>query len=258
MNSFKEDMNVIDLKGKVAVITGSARGIGRSVAEKLAAAGANIVITDILEEVGEATAKEIANTYGVETMFVSGNVASSESMAELAKAVLDKFGQVDVLVNNAGITRDGLFMRMKEEDFDLVLNINLKGAYNCTQAFFKSMIKKRSGSIINMASIVGIMGNAGQVNYSASKAGMIGMTKSLAREAGKRGIRVNAIAPGYIRSEMTDVLSDDVKQSFMTNIPMGDFGTPEDIANAVLFLASDMSTYITGQTLSVNGGLLMP
>ncbi len=258
MNSFKEDMNVIDLKGKVAVITGSARGIGRSVAEKLAAAGANIVITDILEEIGEATAKEIANTYGVETMFVSGNVASSESMAELAKAVLDKFGQVDVLVNNAGITRDGLFMRMKEEDFDLVLNINLKGAYNCTQAFFKPMIKKRSGSIINMASIVGIMGNAGQVNYSASKAGMIGMTKSLAREAGKRGIRVNAIAPGYIRSEMTDVLSDDVKQSFMTNIPMGDFGTPEDIANAVLFLASDMSTYITGQTLSVNGGLLMP
>lgn len=249
---------MIDLKGKVAVITGSARGIGRSVAEKLAASGANIVITDILEEAGIATAKEIAETYSVETMFVSGNVASSESTENLAKEVLEKFGKVDILVNNAGITRDGLFMRMKEADFDLVLNINLKGAYNCTQAFFKSMIKKRTGSIINMASIVGIMGNAGQVNYAASKAGMIGMTKSLAREAGKRGVRVNAVAPGFIKSEMTDVLSDDVKKSFADNIPMGDFGTADDIANTVLFLASDMSAYITGQTISVNGGLLMP
>jgi len=249
---------VIDLKEKVAVITGSARGIGRSVAEKLAGAGANIIITDILEEAGVATAKEIAEAYGVETMFVPGNVASSESMNKLSAKVLEKFGKVDILVNNAGITRDGLFMRMKEQDFNLVLDINLKGAYNCTQAFFKSMIKKRSGSIINMASIVGIMGNAGQVNYSASKAGMIGMTKSLAREAGKRGIRVNAVAPGYIKSEMTDVLSDDVKKSFADNIPMGDFGTPDDIANTVLFLASDMSSYITGQTISVNGGLLMP
>jgi 3-oxoacyl-[acyl-carrier protein] reductase len=249
---------VIDLKGKVAVITGSARGIGRSVAEKLAQAGASIVITDILTEIGEKTAEEISKKYGVETIFVPGNVVSMESMVELASKTLEKFGKIDILVNNAGITRDTLFMRMKEEDFDLVLNINLKGTYNCTQAFFKSMIKKRSGSIINMASVVGIMGNAGQVNYSASKAGMIGMTKSLAREVGKRNIRVNAVAPGYIQSEMTDVLSEEVKEEFAKNIPMGAMGTPEDIANTVLFLASDLSSYITGQTISVNGGMLMP
>jgi 3-oxoacyl-[acyl-carrier protein] reductase len=249
---------VIDLKGKVAVITGSARGIGRSVAEKLAQAGASIVITDILTEIGEKTAEEISKKYGVETIFVPGNVVSMESMVELASKTLEKFGKIDILVNNAGITRDTLFMRMKEEDFDLVLNINLKGTYNCTQAFFKSMIKKRSGSIINMASVVGIMGNAGQVNYSASKAGMIGMTKSLAREVGKRNIRVNAVAPGYIQSEMTDILSEEVKEEFAKNIPMGAMGTPEDIANTVLFLASDLSSYITGQTISVNGGMLMP
>lgn len=249
---------MIDLKGKVAVITGSARGIGRSVAEKLAQAGANIVITDILAEVGEKAAEEISAKYGVEAIFISGNVVSMESMTELASKTIEKFGKVDILVNNAGITRDTLFMRMKEEDFDLVMNINLKGTYNCTQAFFKSMIKKRTGSIINMASVVGIMGNAGQVNYSASKAGMIGMTKSLAREVGKRNIRVNAIAPGYIQSEMTDVLSDEVKEEFAKNIPMGAMGTPEDIANTVLFLASDLSSYITGQTISVNGGMLMP
>ncbi len=249
---------MIDLKGKVAVITGSARGIGRAVAEKLAQAGANLVITDILADIGEKTAKDIAEKYGVETIFIPGNVVSVESMSELASKTLEKFGKIDILVNNAGITRDTLFMRMKEEDFDLVMNINLKGTYNCTQAFFKTMVKQRFGSIINMASVVGLMGNAGQVNYSASKAGMIGMTKSLAREVGKRGIRVNAIAPGYIQSEMTDVLSEEVKQEFAKNIPMGEMGTPEDIANTVLFLASDLSAYITGQTISVNGGMLMP
>ncbi|ADO83289.1 3-oxoacyl-[acyl-carrier-protein] reductase [Ilyobacter polytropus] len=249
---------MIDLKGKVAVITGSARGIGRAVAEKLAQAGANLVITDILAEIGEKTAKEISEKYGIEAIFVPGNVVSSESMAELASKTLEKFGKIDILVNNAGITRDTLFMRMKEEDFDLVMNINLKGTYNCTQAFFKTMVKQRFGSIINMASVVGLMGNAGQVNYSASKAGMIGMTKSLAKEVGKRGVRVNAVAPGYIQSEMTDVLSEDVKKEFAKNIPMGSMGTPEDIANAVLFLSSDLSSYITGQTLSVNGGMLMP
>lgn len=249
---------MIDLKGKVAVITGSARGIGRAVAEKLAQAGANIVITDILAEIGEKTAKEISEKYGVESIFVPGNVVSNESMAELAAKTLEKFGKIDILVNNAGITRDTLFMRMKEEDFDLVMNINLKGTYNCTQAFFKTMVKQRFGSIINMASVVGLMGNAGQVNYSASKAGMIGMTKSLAKEVGKRGVRVNAVAPGYVQSEMTDVLSEDVKKEFAKNIPMGEMGTPEDIANAVLFLSSDLSSYITGQTISVNGGMLMP
>jgi len=248
---------MINLKGKVAVITGSGRGIGRSVAEKLAEAGANIVITDILVEAGEATAKEVAEKYNVETLFVESNVTNSESCVALAKATMEKFGRVDILVNNAGITRDGLFMRMKEADFDLVIDINLKGAFNTTQAFYRTMTKQRTGSIINMASVVGLMGNAGQVNYSASKAGLIGMTKSLAREAAKRNVRVNAIAPGYIESEMTNVLSPEAKEMMMRNVPLEVMGTPEDVANAVLFLSSNLSSYITGQTISVNGGMIM-
>lgn len=248
---------MIRLDGKVAVITGSGRGIGKAVAEKLAEAGANIVITDVLVEAGETAAQEIATKYGVETLFVESNVTSMESCKELAAATKEKFGKVDILVNNAGITRDGLFMRMKEADFDLVIDINLKGAFNTTQAFYRMMTKARSGSVINMASVVGLMGNIGQVNYSASKAGLIGMTKSLAREGAKRKVRFNAIAPGYIKSEMTDALSDEARNLMLKNIPLEEMGTPEDIANAVLFLGSDLSTYITGQTLSVNGGMIM-
>ncbi len=249
---------MINLKGKVAVITGSSRGIGKSVAEKLAEAGANIVVTDILVETGETTAKEIANKYNVETIFVESNVTNKDSCIALAKATIEKFGKIDILVNNAGITRDGLFMRMKEENFDLVMDINLKGAFNTTQAFYRTMTKQRTGNIINMASISGLMGNIGQVNYSASKAGLIGMTKSLAREGAKRNIRVNAIAPGYIQSDMTDVLSPEVKEAMLKNVPSEKMGTPEDVANAVLFLASELANYITGQTLSVNGGMIMP
>jgi 3-oxoacyl-[acyl-carrier protein] reductase len=249
---------MINLKDKVAVVTGSARGIGKSIAEKLAMAGANVVITDILVEEGQKTAAEIAETYKVETLFMESDVTSSESAKKLADTVIEKFGRVDVLVNNAGITRDMLFLRMKEEDFTRVIDINLKGAFVVTKAFYRQMIKQRSGSIVNMASVVGIMGNAGQVNYSASKGGLIAMTKSLAREAGARGIRVNAIAPGFIQTEMTEVLNEKQQEAFLKNIPLGIPGRPGDIANTVLFLASDLSTYITGQTISVNGGLLMP
>jgi 3-oxoacyl-[acyl-carrier protein] reductase len=249
---------MINLKDKVAVVTGSARGIGKSIAEKLAMAGANVVITDILVEEGQKTAAEIAETYKVETLFMESDVTSSESAQKLADTVIEKFGRVDVLVNNAGITRDMLFLRMKEEDFTKVIEINLKGAFVVTKAFYRQMIKQRSGSIVNMASVVGIMGNAGQVNYSASKGGLIAMTKSLAKEAGARGIRVNAIAPGFIQTEMTEVLNEKQQEAFLKGIPLGIPGKPEDIANTVLFLASDLSSYITGQTISVNGGLLMP
>lgn len=247
----------MNLKDKVAVITGSARGIGKSIAEVYAKAGAKIVISDILAEEGTKTAEEIAEKYSVETAFISLNVTEMSSVEEFTKKVMEKFGRIDILVNNAGITRDSLFLRMKEEDFDRVISINLKGSYNCTQAIYKVMLKQRSGSIINMASVVGITGNLGQANYSASKAGLIGMTKSVAKEAAKRGIRVNAIAPGYIRTDMTGVLKEDIQKEILKSIPMGEMGTPEDIANAALFLASDLSTYITGQVLVVDGGMVM-
>lgn len=247
---------MINLEGKVAVITGSARGIGRAVAEKMAEAGAKVVISDILED-GVKTAEEISKKYGVETSFVVANVAVMDGAKELISTVLEKFGKIDILVNNAGITRDGLFLRMKEEDFDKVLAVNLKGVFNCTQAVFRTMIKQRSGSIINMASVIGITGNIAQVNYAASKAGVIGLTKSVAKEGAKRGVRVNAVAPGFIRTEMTEGLKDDVQEKILTQIPMGEMGTPEDVANTCLFLASDMSKYITGKTIPVDGGMVM-
>jgi 3-oxoacyl-[acyl-carrier protein] reductase len=250
-------MITIDLKGKTAVITGSARGIGKAIAEKLAEAGANIVISDILEEVGIATANEIKEKYSVETIFVKTNVTLMEDAIELVNKAKETFGSVDIFVNNAGITKDGLFMRMSKEDFDRVIDINLTGAFNCAQAAYKVMMKQRSGSIINMASVIGLVGNLGQANYAASKAGLIGLTKSIAYEAAKRGVRVNAIAPGYIKSDMTDLLKDDVKQAIMEKIPMNKMGSVEDIANAALFLASDLSSYITGKTITVDGGMVM-
>jgi len=248
---------MISLEEKVAVVTGSARGIGKSIAEKLAEAGANLVITDILKEEGEATAKELSEKYGVKTIFLEANVAQSEGAKELIKETIDKMGKIDILVNNAGITRDGLFLRMKEEDFDRVININLKGTFNCTQAAYKAMIKQRSGSIINIASVIGLMGNTGQANYAASKAGVIAMGKSVAREGAKRGVRVNSIAPGFIRTDMTGILKEEVQKQILSQIPMGEMGTPEDIANTALFLASDISKYITGQVITVDGGMVM-
>lgn len=248
---------MISLKEKTAVITGSARGIGRAIAEKLAEAGSKIVISDILVEDGEKTAKEIKEKYGVETLFIASNVADSQSAEELVTKAHEAFGKIDVFVNNAGITRDTLLLRMKEDDFDKVIAVNLKGTFNCTQSVLKKMIKQRSGSIINIASVIGLMGNVGQANYAASKAGVIGFTKSVAREGAPRGVRANSIAPGFIKSDMTHILNEEVQKQILSQIPAGEMGTPEDVANAVLFLASDLSSYITGQTLTVDGGMVM-
>jgi 3-oxoacyl-[acyl-carrier protein] reductase len=250
-------MIAIDLKGKAAIITGSARGIGRAIAEKLAEAGANIVVSDIMAEQGEATAKEIAEKYGVETIFVEANVTKEEDNKNLVNACVEKFGSIDIMVNNAGITKDGLFARMKEKDFSLVVDINLKGAYMGAHAAYLKMMKQRSGTIINMASVIGLTGNLGQANYAASKAGLIGMTKSIAAESAKRGVRCNAIAPGYIKTEMTDLLKEEVQQEILKKVPMNAMGSVDDVANAVLFLASDLSSYITGKTITVDGGMVM-
>ena len=248
---------MISLKDKAAVITGSARGIGRAIAEKLAAAGSKIVISDILAEEGEKTAKEIKEKYGVETVFIAANVADSQSAEELVNKAFEAFGRIDTFVNNAGITRDTLLLRMKEDDFDRVISVNLKGTFNCSQSVLKKMIKQRSGSIINIASVIGLIGNIGQANYAASKAGIIGLTKSIAREGAARGVRANSVAPGFIKSDMTHILTEEIQKQILSQIPAGEMGTPEDIANAVLFLASDLSAYITGQTLTVDGGMVM-
>ncbi|MBN1467154.1 MAG: 3-oxoacyl-[acyl-carrier-protein] reductase [Fusobacteriaceae bacterium] len=247
----------MDLSGKTAIITGSARGIGRAIAEKLAEAGANIVVSDITAETGEVTAKEISEKYNVKTIFVEANVTKEEDNVKLIDKAIETFGSLDIMVNNAGITKDGLFMRMSESDFARVVDINLKGAFLGAHAAYLKMMKQRSGTIINMASVIGLTGNLGQANYAASKAGLIGMTKSIAAEAAKRGVRCNAIAPGYIRSEMTDILKEDVKQAILDKVPMGTMGTTEDVANAVLFLSSDLSSYITGKTITVDGGMVM-
>ncbi|MBR5271636.1 MAG: 3-oxoacyl-[Clostridia bacterium] len=245
------------LKGKTAIITGSGRGIGKAIALKLASLGANIVVNDIPSSTdADATSEEIKNM-GVESIVVKGDVRNIDDVNELIKATMDKFGKIDIFVNNAGITRDGLMLRMSEEDWDMVMDINLKGAFNCIKTVARPMMKQRSGSIINITSIVGVMGNAGQANYVASKAGLIGLTKTTAKEFASRGIRCNAVAPGFIQSAMTDVLPDDVKQKYFDSIPLGKFGQTEDIANVVAFLASDMSAYVTGQTINVDGGLVM-
>ncbi|MCQ2504576.1 MAG: 3-oxoacyl-[acyl-carrier-protein] reductase [Saccharofermentans sp.] len=242
---------------KTAIVTGSARGIGKAIATRLAKSGFNIVIVDACPlEGSEETAKEIA-ALGVQTKAYQCNVTVSEEVNKVIDEVNAEFGSVDVLVNNAGITRDGLFVRMKEEDFDAVIAVNLKGTYNFTRAAAPIMMKQRSGRIISISSIVGLQGNAGQVNYSASKAGVIGITKSVARELASRGVTVNAIAPGYVETPMTAVLSDKVKEAMLDAIPMKRYGQVEDIANAVNFLASDDASYITGQVLSVDGGMHM-
>ena len=242
---------------KTAIVTGSARGIGKAIATKLAKQGFNIVIVDACPlENSEETAAEIRG-FGVEAKAYQCNVTSSEEVNNVVEDVQKTFGSVDVLVNNAGITRDGLLVRMKEEDFDAVIAVNLKGTYNFTRAAAPIMMKQRSGRIVSISSIVGIQGNAGQVNYSASKAGVIGITKSVARELASRGVTANAIAPGYVETPMTAVLPDKVKEAMLEAIPMRRYGQVEDIANCVGFLCSDDASYITGQVISVDGGMHM-
>jgi len=243
-------------KEKVAVITGASRGIGRSIALALAAQGATIVAVDIDQASTEAVVAEL-QAAGGKALAVVGNVTVSADVERMIDAATEAFGRVDILVNNAGITRDGLLMRMKDEDWDAVLNVNLKGAFLCTRAAFKVMSKQRYGRIINIASVVGQMGNAGQANYCASKAGLIGLTKSNAREMAKRSITVNAVAPGFIATAMTDALSDKVRAELTAQIPLERLGSADDISNAVVFLASEAAGYITGHVLSVNGGMYM-
>ncbi|HML78378.1 3-oxoacyl-[acyl-carrier-protein] reductase [Geobacter sulfurreducens] len=246
----------MSLAGKVAVVTGASRGIGREIALRLAREGADVAVTATTLDSARKTADEIEQL-GRRVLALAVDVADAAAVEALFASVVEAFGKVDILVNNAGITRDGLLLRMKDADWDAVLDVNLKGAFNCTREAAKLMTKARSGRIVNIGSVVGEMGNAGQVNYCASKAGMIGMTKAVARELAKRGITVNAVTPGFIETDMTAVLSEKVRESLMQQIPLERFGAPEDIANAVHFLVSDMGSYITGHVLSVNGGMYM-
>jgi 3-oxoacyl-[acyl-carrier protein] reductase len=245
------------LSGKVALVTGASRGIGRSVALELAKQGANVVVN---YAGSEAKANEVVDeikALGQDAFAIQANVADGDSVAAMIKETVSRFGSLDILVNNAGITRDNLIMRMKEEDWDAVINTNLKGVFNCTKAVARQMMKQRNGRIINIASIVGVCGNAGQANYVAAKAGVIGLTKTTAKEFAPRNITVNAIAPGFIVTDMTDELTEEVKNAMLTQIPLSRFGNADDIAHTVSFLASDNSGYITGQTLHVDGGMVM-
>ena len=245
------------LQGKVALVTGAARGIGKAIAVRFAEQGADVAFTDLeINEAAEQTLAEL-EALGVKAKAYASNAASFEESHEVVKQIMEDFGRIDVLVNNAGITKDGLMMRMSEAQWDAVINVNLKSAFNFVHAVTPIMAKQRSGSIINMSSVVGVSGNAGQCNYSASKAGMIGLAKSIAQELGSRGIRANAIAPGFIITEMTNQLSDEVKAEWAKRIPLRRGGTPEDVANIATFLASDMSSYVTGQVIQVDGGMNM-
>ena len=245
------------LDGKVAIVTGAARGIGKAIALKFASEGANVAFTDlVIDENAQQTEKEIA-ALGVKAKGYASNAAKFEDSAQVVEQIHADFGRIDILVNNAGITRDGLMMRMSEQQWDMVLNVNLKSAFNFIHACTPIMMRQRSGSIINMASVVGVHGNAGQSNYAASKAGLIALAKSIAQELGSRGIRANAIAPGFIITAMTDALSDEVKAEWAKRIPLRRGGTPEDVANIATFLASDMSSYVSGQVIQVDGGMNM-
>jgi 3-oxoacyl-[acyl-carrier protein] reductase len=245
------------LRDKVALITGSARGLGRAIAHRLAAEHASVVVSDIDEAMAVATASEIREAYGVETMGLGHDVSSEESTKAVIKAVVGRFSGLHILVNNAGITRDARMMMMKQADWDIVLRVNLTGAFICTKLASKQMLRQGSGSIVNIASVVGLMGNVGQANYSASKAGLIGLTKTTARELAERGITVNAIAPGFITSHMTEGLGEEVTAKMLSQIPLKAYGKPEDVANAALFLVSDLARYITGQVICVDGGMVM-
>lgn len=245
------------LSGKCAVITGATRGIGREIALKYASLGANIVINYRSSDAEAVELKEELEKLGVNSLIVKADVSDFEQASNLINEAKNTFGRIDILVNNAGITKDTLIIRMTEEDFDRVIEVNLKGAFNCLRAVSPIMLKQRSGKIINMSSVVGVLGNPGQVNYCASKAGVIGMTKSLARELGSRNITVNAIAPGFIDTDMTKVLTDEQKKSMLTQVPLKRLGSTEDVANLAAFLASEQSNYITGQVISVDGGMAM-
>jgi 3-oxoacyl-[acyl-carrier protein] reductase len=247
---------MFELNGKVALVTGSARGLGQAIALKLAEAGADIALCDLNAEWLEETSGKVqelgrrAKCYGV-------NVADGESVSAGIKAIEKDFGKIDVLVNNAGITKDGLLMRMSEADWDAVLDVNLKGTFLCTKAVMRGMMKQRSGAIVNIASVIGLMGNAGQANYAASKGGVISFSKTVAKELASRNVRCNAVAPGFIRTAMTDALDEEVQNKMKELIPLHRFGEPEDVANVVLFLASDVSAYVTGQVVSTCGGMVM-
>ena len=248
---------MFELTGKTAVVTGGSRGIGRAICLKLAGQGANIVLNYAGNAAAAEETRAACEALGVRALAVQGDVADPAACNALIDTAVEAFGQVDILVCNAGITRDNLLMRMSDEEFQKVIDTNLKGTFHCMRAVIRPMMKKRRGRIISISSVVGLMGNAGQINYAASKAGVIGMTRSLAREVASRGITVNAVAPGFIRTDMTDVLGDAVKEGILRSIPLGKLGEAEDVANTVLFLASDEAAYITGQVLSVDGGMAM-
>lgn len=245
------------LQGKCAVITGASRGIGREIALKYAKEGANIVLNYRNSEAEALKLKEELDKLGSKTLIIKANVSKFEEAQNLINEAKEAFGRIDILVNNAGITKDNLIMRMKEEEFDSVIEVNLKGAFNCLKAVTPIMVRQKGGKIINMSSVVGVIGNAGQVNYCASKAGLIGMTKSLAREIGGKNININAIAPGFIDTDMTKVLNEDQKKNILSQVPLKRFGDALDIANLALFLVSDQSNYITGQVIHVDGGMAM-
>ena len=245
------------LDGKVALVTGASRGIGRAIALKLAAEGAKVAINYAGNTAKAEEVKAEIEKNGGQAILVQADVADSAAVEAMVNVTVEAFGQIDILVNNAGITRDGLLMRMKDEDFDAVINTNLKGVFYCTKLVSKLMMKKRSGRIINMASVVGLMGNAGQTNYAAAKAGVIGFSKSAAKELAARGITVNMVAPGFIDTDMTAAMTDKAKEMTLTGIPLNRMGTPEDVANAVAFLVSDNASYITGQVINVDGGMVM-
>lgn len=246
----------MSFEGRTALVTGASRGIGRAIAELLAQRGADVVVADIQEDLARTTAGEISAATGRKTLHLFVNVAEFASAQKMADAAIAEFGKIDILVNNAGITRDNLMMRMDESDFELVIDINLKGVWNCSKAFLRPMMKQRYGRIVNIASVSGLAGLPGQTNYSASKAGVIGLTKALSREVASRNITVNAVAPGYIETPMTQVLSQEVRDFAMKVIPLARMGTPEEVAYAVAFFAAEESAYITGQVLRIDGGMM--
>lgn len=247
----------MELKGRVAIVTGGSRGIGRAICTKLAELGADVVINYAGNAAAAEQTKSMCEKYGVRAIVVQGDVSKAEDCKALVEAACETLGKVDILVNNAGITRDGLLMRMSDEDFDSVVDTNLGGTFNCMRAVMRPMMRQKFGRIISISSIVGVIGSPGQVNYAASKAGIIGMTKALARECASKNITVNAVAPGFIETDMTDVLSEELRSAMLAQIPLKSFGTVQDVANAVAFLASDEAGYITGQVLQVNGGMAM-